>query len=456
MQIKRSLETLVALGVIALIFGVIWIKVIDVEHPIQPAAPMELGPVGVTTKALSPQTVDLKVEAFGTLQPLRRMAISLESAGRVVFVSPKWTLGGTVEKGDQLLCLDPTQAQLAVNMAEAQLSQVEAAAAAAKVELEGTLAVEELSREARTVARRELKRARELFEKNVSSEQVIDLAQAAEIASSNAVELASAANRRAIAAMSTAAAAAEVARASLKLARDGLTRLAFTAPFTGRLTAAPPEIGALLAPAAPVFLGELLDTSSLLLVAHVHEDSLSRLAKGQRAVVTLPSRGDLSLDGSVRDLGAQADPLTRSLPVEIVFSNDPALDASGEGLPAGLFAAAEIQVGTLRDAILIHRKHFVWIEGVPTAYVSSRNQAGEEVAEARALTLGLPIGESFLVLEGLAQKEELLTSPLDRLAPRKPGEPTPIHRLETVVPSKVVSDPEGQGSDDGVEATVER
>ena len=447
MQIKRSFETIVALGVIAVLFGFIWKAVISVKPEISSAPPMDLGPVGVTVLDLEATAYDLTVDAYGTLAPLRRLAISVEGAGRIDHVSPNWKMGAIVPAGELLISLDATRIELAVQMAVAQLAQSQAAAAAAKVELQGAAAIEDLAREARVVAHRELNRVQDLFEKGVASEQLIDQAHGAEIAASQALEQAVAAQRRSVATEVTAGAAVDVAFAALEQARDGLTRLSFTTPFAGRLTSAAPEIGGLITLGAPAMLGELLDTSSLLLVAQVHEDQLSRLLIGQRAQISFPSRGELVIEGKVRQLGVFADPLTRSLPVELVIGNDSATDASGLGLPAGLFAAATIDVGREQDALVIDRKHLVWIEGRPTAYVIGVGQNGEAVAEQRFLNLGDTVGEGFLVLDGLANGEVLLTSPLDRLAPRKGGEPTPIIRLDQLREDLSKADLDGASSE---------
>jgi multidrug resistance efflux pump len=413
---KRSLETLFALVVIAVLFGVVWTQVIAVKVEAQASPPMELGAVTVTGIVLEAGALELSVRGFGTLQAVRRVPVAVEGAGRIVSVSEKWQLGAQVPEGEVLLRLADEGLGLAVKTAEAQLAQSMAGAAAALVEIEGAEAVEALAGKAHVVAARDLRRVEQSFAKKIASEQLLDRAQSQEIAAENALELAAANTRRAKAARVTAKATVQVAEAAVAQAREARSHQDFRAPFAGRLTQAKPQVGALVAPgsAAAMSMGELLDTSELLLVAQIHEDSIARVAKGQSAVVTLPSRPGLTIAGVVRYLGVASDPVTRSLPVQIAIANDELQ------LPAGLFAEATISVGQLDDVMVIDRKQFLWLKGVPIAYVRGLRN-GEPIAEARTLVLGDPVGEGFLVRGGLLDGETLLTSPLDRLAPRAGG-----------------------------------
>ena len=72
---------------------------------------------------------------------------------------------------------------------------------------------------------------------------------------------------------------ASILLGTLAQAQEARQHQDFRAPFTGRLTQAKPQVGALVAPgsAAAMSMGELLDTSELLLVAQIHEDSIARL-----------------------------------------------------------------------------------------------------------------------------------------------------------------------------------
>lgn len=412
---------MLALAVIAVLFGVVWTQVIAVEAEVKSSPPMALGPVAVTGVLLQAGPLELSVQGFGSLQAVRRVPIALEGAGRITWVSEKWQLGAQIPADEVLVRLADEGLALAVKTAEAQLAQATAAVGATLVEIEGASAVELLTQKAFVVAARDLKRVEQSFEKQIASEQLLDRAQTQEIAAENSLELAVANTARAKAAKATAKAAVQVAEAALAQAQEARQHQDFRAPFAGRLTQAKPQIGALVAPgsAAAMSMGELLDTSELLLVAQIHEDSIARVAEGQSARVTLPSRPGLTIAGQVRYLGVASDPVTRSLPVQIAILNDELK------LPAGLFAQASISVGQIPGALQIDRKQFVWLEGVPIAYVLAK-RGDEFVAEARKLVLGDPVGEGFLVLDGLGHGETLLTTPLDRLAPRTEGKATPV------------------------------
>ncbi|MDF1798633.1 MAG: efflux RND transporter periplasmic adaptor subunit [Planctomycetota bacterium] len=405
---KRSLETLIALVVIAALFTLLWVKVISVVEPQRPVPPMDMGPVPVQTATLESRSIPRELAVQGSLAPVRRAVLSLETGGRVVEVLEGWRAGRLVEAGELLARVDSAPAVLAWETARAQRDQAKAVLAAAEVEVheaEATLVVLERALEVPT---RERKRIEGLAATGEASAALVDQALRLELAALSAVQAGRSAKARAEAAVDSGAAALLAAEAILRQAADRRDRHGLTAAFPGLLTSAGPELGDLLAPLVP--LGELVDTSRLLLLAQVHESQLAGLAIGQAVTVSLPSRPGLSLPGQVARLGVLADPKTRSLSVEIELDNREA------GLPAGLFAMARVALEQLDDALWIDRSAFTWQGGRAVAFVLA--DGGQ--AEPRVLQLGEAVNEGFLIEAGLAAGDELILAPLDRLDPLGP------------------------------------
>ncbi|MEM7611773.1 MAG: efflux RND transporter periplasmic adaptor subunit [Pseudomonadota bacterium] len=90
--------------------------------------PPDIRPVDVTAPLveiveLSPETVRFAVESQGTVQPLTQTALSAEVAGTIVSMSDGFVAGGSFVAGEVLLRIDPTNYEVAVERAEATVSQ---------------------------------------------------------------------------------------------------------------------------------------------------------------------------------------------------------------------------------------------------------------------------------------------------------------------------------------------
>lgn len=71
-------------------------------------------------------TYHAKVEAMGQIRPAVAASLRAQVAGEIIAVAPEFVPGGYFEKGEMLLQIDPADYRLAVQRAEAVLSQAEA------------------------------------------------------------------------------------------------------------------------------------------------------------------------------------------------------------------------------------------------------------------------------------------------------------------------------------------
>lgn len=108
------------------------------ETEISPPAPE---PVSVDVAEVVKQTLRIPVQAQGTVSPMRETAILSEVNGRIIEVSPAFTVGGFVSQGDVLLRIDPRdyetnllRAEAAVKSAESNLAQEKGRAMVAEQE----------------------------------------------------------------------------------------------------------------------------------------------------------------------------------------------------------------------------------------------------------------------------------------------------------------------------------
>lgn len=77
----------------------------------------------VEVMPLMAETVNFTVETQGTVRPRTETILSAEVAGAIVGISPKFVAGGVFKRNEVLLHIDPTNYQVAVDQAEALLTQ---------------------------------------------------------------------------------------------------------------------------------------------------------------------------------------------------------------------------------------------------------------------------------------------------------------------------------------------
>jgi multidrug efflux system membrane fusion protein len=128
---KKFVPLLLVLGAIAVTI----IMFLSQPEPVKAAAPEAA--LAVKTQILKSTSVTLEVESQGTVQPRTRTTLISEVSGAVLEVSEQFIVGGTFGAGDVLLSLDPTDYEVALQRAEAQLIS-----ANAKLELEKARAIQ--------------------------------------------------------------------------------------------------------------------------------------------------------------------------------------------------------------------------------------------------------------------------------------------------------------------------
>lgn len=122
---KQSVLSLLMLGGAVAIAAVMYLN----RPPAQIAEP-EYRPVSVDLAVAVKETVQVEVQAQGTVDALRETAIMSEVSGRIIDTAENFVVGGFVSEGDVLLRIDPRdyqtdllRAQASVESAESNLAQ---------------------------------------------------------------------------------------------------------------------------------------------------------------------------------------------------------------------------------------------------------------------------------------------------------------------------------------------
>jgi len=77
----------------------------------------------VEVMILEVSTESFKIDSQGTVKPRTQTVVSAEVSGSIVDISPKFVAGGVFEKGETLMRVDPTNYTVAVDKADALVTQ---------------------------------------------------------------------------------------------------------------------------------------------------------------------------------------------------------------------------------------------------------------------------------------------------------------------------------------------
>lgn len=86
------------------------------------AKPPQMAPL-VRTQKLKAVNYEVRIPAMGQVVPAREITLSSKVSGEVISVSPRFIPGGRVEKGQEILRIDPRDYRLEVTRAEADVAE---------------------------------------------------------------------------------------------------------------------------------------------------------------------------------------------------------------------------------------------------------------------------------------------------------------------------------------------
>ena len=195
-------------------------------------------------------------------------------------------------------------------------------------EIQGAL---QTSRERLRAAQANADRLRELHQRGITSAREVEVAEQ---------ELA------------TAQAETSAAQAALRMAGAARAspsgRYTLSAPIGGTIVRRPGVVGILATDSTS--LATIADTSVMWALCDVAEADASRVAVGQKAVVTVEGSDDSPLEGEITWIAAEVDPRTRTVTARAEIANP-----DGR-LRANQFARARVETGASRSAVSVPRE----------------------------------------------------------------------------------------------------
>lgn len=254
------------------------------------------------------------VSVSGTVSPQNSPAdVSFLVSGKVVFVGPRE--GEHVKKGQVLARIDPTDFNLSVKGAAAQL----ASAQATLDKMMNSVRPEHLeqARIAYERAEDEYRRMKMLYDSNSLAPNDFQKYKAAYEHAKQNYEQAKVGGQREDKAL--AKANYNQATANLDVAKKALSDATLCAPMDGYISKRSIELGDTAAAGRPVF--EIVRMDPVEVNVGVPETDVHLVRIGQKAEITVPALPGKSFEGTVRVINVTADSNTRTYMTRIVVPN---------------------------------------------------------------------------------------------------------------------------------------
>jgi len=317
--------------------------------------PVAQEPIRPVLSTVIEPTLSSSATAVGTVEPRFKTDLSFRVLGRLI--ARPINVGDSVTKGEIVASIDSTALELAVRSAKAELARSEA-------QLANATATEQ--------------RQRTLIATATTSKQTLD----------NAVQV-------------RAGAEASVARAKTNLTK-ALEQLGYAqvkADFAGVVTAVGADVGQVVSPGQTIV--SIARPNIREAVVDIGPDFPGPLRIGMAFAVSLQLLPAVKVEGLIREIAPQADPVTRTQRVRIALNDPPPTFRLGSTITAQLVSDQHSLLHVPESAVLAKSdEHFVWIVDASTNTVSERKvhvlqeEAGIQVvagldAGTRIVTAGI-------------------------------------------------------------------
>lgn len=187
----------------------------------------------VTVSQPLPKTIQRRLQFLGQFSAVDQVELRAQVGGTLTRIG--FTDGAIVKAGDLLFEIDPTQYQIKLANATAQVERARTQAEKARTQGEKARAQVDRARARRDLAAQELTRAKTLEKTDAGTVENVEQRLAEKVSSDAALEEAQAIVREAEASVHEAEAAEHEADALVRDARFDLDHTRISAPFTGRI-----------------------------------------------------------------------------------------------------------------------------------------------------------------------------------------------------------------------------
>jgi len=350
------------------------------------AAPVALAQgraAAVGVQVVEMRTLSETVPVFAEIVTARNGAVASRVAGSIDTINV--LSGSTVEAGDVLVELNRDLLSIRVRQSAAQIIEAEASVTTGEVRLSSAQT---------TFDRIDALRSSTSFSQGRFDDVTADL----QVARAQLAE---------------AQARLESSRALLAEAEYQLARSVIRAPFSGVVLEVLTIPGAYIQAGTPVV--SLLDTDAFEVEASIPARFVADLQPGQKVLGRLETGEIVELD--LRAILPVENPSTRTRAVRF---SAPGL-ADLRNLAVGQSLTVDIPVGEAREVLSVPKDALVQARGGWTVFV-----AAEGKAQPRQVQIGVPAGDRYEVISGLAPGDQVVVRGNERLRPGQDIAPSPV------------------------------
>lgn len=351
------------------------------------ASPLTLhaqgGAAAVGVQTVQTQELSETVVVFAEVVTARNGAVASRVAGSVDQIDV--LVGTTVQEGDVLVELNRELLAIQVRQARARISEADASVDTNRARLDNAET---------SFNRVDALRGSSAF----SQGRYDDVLSAVQVARA---QLAEAQSRL------------ESGNAELAEAEYQLERSVIRAPFSGVVLEVQTIPGAFIQAGTPVV--RILDTESFEVEASIPSRFITPMQPGQMMRASLET-GD-TLDVEVRAILPVEDPSTRTRAVRF---SAPGLGEVAN-IAVGQSLTVEIPVGAAREVLSVPKDALVQAQGGWTVFV-----AADGKAQPRQVQIGVPSGDRYEVISGLAPGDQVVVRGNERLRPGQDIAPSPV------------------------------
>lgn len=174
------------------------------------------------------------------------------------------------------------------------------------------------------------------------------------------------------------------------------------APFTGIVDEVYVKEGELGAPGAPLL--HLVSLKRMKVKANLAENYLSKIAEGDVVKLSFPTFPDILLSVPIKQIGNVVDYKSRTVPIELEFSN------GNESIKANQIALLNLKDFEEAKAIVVPSLVIKQDSKGEFLFITSKDEAGETVAKKVYVKTGLSFRERTLIKSGLAVGDQIIVS----------------------------------------------
>ncbi|MDG4868593.1 efflux RND transporter periplasmic adaptor subunit [Guyparkeria sp. 1SP6A2] len=374
----------------------------------------------------------MEARGFGTVESARPWQAVANVAGRVVERHPALKNGQFVQAGTELLVIDPSRYQLALDQALADLQGIKAERRELEQEQANTRALLALEADRLELAEQELRRAQSLAERNMLSGTKLDAQKQTTIQQRQATQSLKNQLTQVPVKLEQLDARKAQAEARRDLAQEDLEDTRITAPFDLRIGRVEVETGEQVNRGQQVFQADGIDTAEVSLqipfshmrelVAQLSPDALSMggvipstaALAHITAQIRVRQENPIIWTGRIVRVAEGIDPATRTLPV-VVAVDGPYRNANPPQRPA-------LVPGTFVEGVLSQKSNLPQL--VVPAYAVHQGQIylvdSEDRLRRRTVDVSRPQNGWVVVHEGLEAGERVI---IDDVVPAIDGMP---------------------------------